>query len=171
MKTWRCLGCDEPFEYDPGRVHEIDGRLCGQVVVEESFSTRCRFEFKSAPCGYRGELEDCDKTFRACIERDNFVRFGGWLDLPQGGSPAEALRSAESKLPIRIRLSLWFLAASIHLMDRLGRYFELPMPAGPRDRYGHTFLPGFSRPMDFKCRDCGGWDSELPGGQRCQGRS
>lgn len=41
----------------------------------------CPYIFKSSFCGYAGPEIDCNKTAEQCLERKNFQRFGGHLNI------------------------------------------------------------------------------------------
>ncbi|WP_051183046.1 DUF1833 family protein [Desulfocurvibacter africanus] len=50
----------------------------------------CRFRFRDARCGYRGEADGCDKTLSRCRALKNSERFGGF---PGVGTPGVYLAS------------------------------------------------------------------------------
>ena len=45
----------------------------------------CRFKYKGIRCGATSSLETCDHTLKACRERNNSKRFGGFPGIDQKG--------------------------------------------------------------------------------------
>ena len=45
----------------------------------------CQFKYKGRKCGYKGDIEKCNKTLADCRKHNNSKRYGGCATVPQGG--------------------------------------------------------------------------------------
>jgi lambda family phage minor tail protein L len=59
--------------------------LIRRVPERRFLKNWCPFQYKGLECRATSNLPTCDKSLKACQERDNAVRFGGEPGIPMGG--------------------------------------------------------------------------------------